>query len=97
MPRVAEELKLAYLLTGSDRPKIDRALHRLRERFGEDAIERLSARDATAEDAVAACNAMGLFATSGRLVLVDEVERSSARAYARTRRSRRRSRTRAMC
>jgi DNA polymerase-3 subunit delta len=85
LPRVAEELKLAYLLTGSDRPKIDRALHRLRERFGEDAIERLSARDATAEDAVAACNAMGLFAIGGRLVLVDEVERwkaADARAVA---------------
>jgi DNA polymerase-3 subunit delta len=75
---VADELKPAYLLTGSDRPKIDRALHRLRERFGEDAIERLSAREATGDDAVAACNAMGLFATGGRLVLVDEVERWKA-------------------
>jgi DNA polymerase III subunit delta len=78
LPRVADELKPAYLLTGSDRPKIERALRRLRERFGEDAIQRLSARDATGEDAVAACNAMGLFATGGRLVLVDEVERWKA-------------------
>jgi DNA polymerase III subunit delta len=78
LPHVADELKPAYLLTGSDRPKIDRALHRLRERFGEDAIERLSAREATGDDAVAACNAMGLFATGGRLVLVDEVERWKA-------------------
>jgi DNA polymerase III subunit delta len=78
LPRVADELKPAYLLTGSDRPKIERALRRLRERFGEDAIERLSARDATGEDAVAACNALGLFATGGRLVLVDEVERWKA-------------------
>jgi DNA polymerase-3 subunit delta len=78
LPRVAEELKPAYLLTGSDRPKIERALRRLRERFGEDAIERLSARDATGDDAVAACNAMGLFAAGGRLVLVDEVERWKA-------------------
>src|SRR3954452_3027335 len=75
---MADELKPAYLLTGSDRPKIDRALLRLRDRFGEDAIERLSARDATGDDAVAACNAMGLFATGGRLVLVDEVERWKA-------------------
>jgi len=75
---VAEELKPAYLLTGSDRPKIDRALHRLRSRFGEDAIERLSAREASGDDAVAACNAMGLFATGGRLVFVDEVERWKA-------------------
>jgi DNA polymerase-3 subunit delta len=75
---VADDLKPAYLLTGSDRPKIDRALHRLRDRFGDDAIERLSASGATGEDAVAACNAMGLFASTGRLVLVDEVERWKA-------------------
>ena len=74
---MADELKPAYLLTGSDRPKIDRALHRLRSRFGEE-IERLSARESSGEDAVAACNAMGLFATGGRLVLVDEVERWKA-------------------
>ncbi len=75
---MVDELKPAYLLTGSDRPKIDRALRRLRERFGEDAIERLTGREATGEDAVAACNAMGLFATGGRLVLVVEVERWKA-------------------
>jgi DNA polymerase III subunit delta len=75
---VAEELKPAYLLTGSDRPKIDRAVHRLRERFGDDSVERLSAEDASGEDTVAACNAMGLFATGGRLVLVDGVERWKA-------------------
>src|SRR4029079_11691197 len=74
-PCVAEELKAAYLLTGSDRPKIDRALRRLRDRFGEDSVERLTAQEASGEDAVAACNAMGLFAAGGRLVLVDEVER----------------------
>ena len=75
---MGDELKPAYLLTGSDRPKIERALRRLRERFGEDAIERLSARETTGDDAVAACNAMGLFAAGGRLVLVDEVERWKA-------------------
>jgi DNA polymerase III subunit delta len=78
LPSVADELKSAYLLTGSDRPKIERALHRLRERFGEDSVERLSAREASGDDAVAACNAMGLFAAGGRLVLVDEVERWKA-------------------
>jgi DNA polymerase III delta subunit len=51
LPRVADELKPAYLLTGSDRPKIERALRRLRERFAEDGIERLSARDATCDGA----------------------------------------------
>lgn len=78
MPCVAEELKAAYLLTGSDRPKVDRALRRLRDRFGEDSVERLSAQEASGEDAVAACNAMGLFAAGGRLVLVDAVERWKA-------------------
>ena len=74
---VADDLKAAYLLTGSDGPKVDRALHRLRERFDADAIERLSAREASGEDAVAACNAMDLFA-GARLVLVDEDERWKA-------------------
>ena len=78
MAGVAEELKPAYLLTGSDRPKIERAVHRLRDRFGDDAVERLSAEEASGDDAVAACNAMGLFATSGRLVLVEGVERWKA-------------------
>ena len=77
MPSVSVDLKAAYLLTGSDRPKIERALHRLREHFGEDSVERLSAREVSGEDAVAACNALGLFA-AGRLVLVDEVERWKA-------------------
>jgi DNA polymerase-3 subunit delta len=76
---VANELKPVYLLTGSDRPKISRALHRLRDRIGEDATEHLNARDATGEDVVAACNAMGLFVEEeGRLVIVDEVERWKA-------------------
>lgn len=74
----ATELKPAYLLSGSDRPKIARALRRLRDRIGEDATERLSARAVTGEDAVAACNALGLFVGSGRLVIVDEVERWKA-------------------
>ena len=78
MPAVAEELKPVYLLTGGDRPKIERAVHRLRERFGEDSVERLSAEEASGDDVVAACNAMGLFATSGRLVLVEGVERWKA-------------------
>jgi DNA polymerase-3 subunit delta len=76
---VASELKPVYLLTGTDRPKIARALHRLRERIGADATEHLNAREATGEDAVAACNAMGLFvADDGRLVIVEEVERWKA-------------------
>jgi len=82
---VTAELKPVYLLTGGDRPKIARALERLRDRFGAAAVEILSAADASGEDAVAACNALGLFATSGRLVLVHEVDRwrvGDARAVA---------------
>src|SRR5262245_3962292 len=60
---------------GSDRPKIERALRRLRDRFGEDSVERFSAQEVSGEDAVAACNAMGLFASDGKLVLVDGIER----------------------
>ncbi len=75
---MADELKSAYLLTGGDLPKIERAIRRLRERFGEDSVERLSAREASGEDAVAACNALGLFASEGRLVLVTEAERWKA-------------------
>ena len=71
---MAADLKPAYLLTGSDRPKIDRALARLRARFPTDAVERLSAATVRGEDAVAACNALGLFGESGRLVEVAEVE-----------------------
>jgi DNA polymerase-3 subunit delta len=72
------ELKPVYLLTGSDRPKIVRALRRLRDRIGDDAVEQLSAREISGAEAVAACNALGLFAGGGRLVVVDEVERWKA-------------------
>jgi DNA polymerase-3 subunit delta len=71
-----EPLLPVYLLTGSDRPKILRALARLRARFGDEAVEHLAADSATGADAVAACNALGLFAgdAGGRLILVDGVE-----------------------
>ena len=75
---VANELKPVYLLTGSDRPKIARALHRLRERIGEDATEHLDAHETSGEDAVAACNSLGLFVAEGRLVIVEDVDRWKA-------------------
>ena len=59
------ELLSVYLITGTDRPKVTRALRRLRDRVGEDATEHLSAHEASGEDVVAACNALGLFAASG--------------------------------
>jgi DNA polymerase III subunit delta len=75
---MATELKPVYLITGGDRPKIQRALRRLRDRIGEEATELLSANDASGEDAVAACNAMGLLGGGGRLVIVEDVERWKA-------------------
>jgi len=75
---VASELKPVYLLHGSDRPKITRAVRRLRERLGEDATEHLSAREISGADAVASCNSLGLFVGEGRLVIVDEAERWKA-------------------
>lgn len=72
---MAQNLKPAYLLVGGDGPKIARALERLRARVGDNNVEHLLAREAAGADAVAACNAMGLFAGGeGRLVLVSEVE-----------------------
>ena len=69
-----DELKPAYLIAGSDRPKVDRTVARLRARFDADATEVLSAADTNGEDAVAACNVMGLFGAGTRLVVVEGVE-----------------------
>lgn len=71
---MADELKPVYLLTGSDRPKIDRAVRRLRARFDESAYEQLSAFEAKGPDIVAACNSMGLFGGDDRLVLVTDID-----------------------
>jgi DNA polymerase III delta subunit len=73
---VAEgELRPIYLLAGGDRPKIRRALERLRARFGPESIETLAAEAVSGEEAVAACNSLGLFSgDGGRLVLVEGVE-----------------------
>ena len=71
------DLKPVYLLTGTDRPKVTRALHRLRDQFERDAVEFLSATDTPAADAVAACNSLGLFG-GARLVIVNDAERWKA-------------------
>jgi DNA polymerase-3 subunit delta len=68
------ELKPVYLIYGGDRPKIRVALERLRNHFEEGAVEVLTAGDHAAEDAVAACNALGLFGGERRLVIVEDVE-----------------------
>ena len=71
---MAQDLKPVYLLIGGDRPKIARAVERLRARFDPEAVEILSGEEVGGEDAVAACNALGLFAGGGRLVLVEGVD-----------------------
>jgi DNA polymerase III subunit delta len=68
------DLKAAYLITGTDRPKVTRAVRRLRDRIGDDATELLSALEASGEEIVASCNALGLFVSERRLVVVEHVE-----------------------
>jgi DNA polymerase III subunit delta len=72
------ELLSAYLIIGTDRPKVTRALRRLRDRVGDDATEHLSAHEDSGDDVAAACNAMGLFTVESRLVVVDSIERWKA-------------------
>ncbi len=71
----AAELQPVYLLTGTDRPKIGRALKRLRGRVGDEAIEQLDAPPASGDDAVSACNALGFFSAEARLVIVAGVDK----------------------
>lgn len=61
--------KPAYLIAGTDWPKIDAAAARLRGQFDEDSIEQITVGDEEAPDIVATCNALGLFGGE-RLVLV---------------------------
>jgi DNA polymerase III delta subunit len=68
------DLKPVYLLTGADRPKIQRAVERLKGHFDPASVEQLSAEEASGEEAVAACNALGLFGGGGRLVLVTSID-----------------------
>jgi len=74
----ATELKAVYLITGADRPKIQRALRRLRDRIGDDATELRTAHETSGDDAVAACNSLGLLGGGGRLVIVEDVDRWKA-------------------
>jgi len=65
--------KPVYLLTGSDRPKIDTALARLRGHFLAEATDIVGALDTSAEAAVALCNAGSLFGDA-RLVVVEDID-----------------------
>jgi DNA polymerase III subunit delta len=67
------ELKPVYLLSGSDRPKIETALARLRRHFVAEAVERVSALEVSGEAAVALCNAGSLFGDA-RLIVVEAVD-----------------------
>ena len=67
------DLKPVYLLTGSDRPKVETALGRLRRHFEPEAVELVSAQDVPGEEAVALCNVGSLFGDA-RLVVVEGVD-----------------------
>ncbi len=69
----APALKPVYLLSGSDRPKIETALVRLRRHFQAEAIETVSAQEASGADAIALCNAGSLFGDQ-RLVVIEGVD-----------------------
>jgi DNA polymerase-3 subunit delta len=71
---MASELRPVYLIAGSDRPKVELAVRRLRRHFAADATELLLAAETSGEAAAASCNALGLFAAGGRLVVVEGVE-----------------------
>ena len=68
------ELKSAYLIYGTNRPLVEKAVKRMRDRYTPEAVERLQASETSGEEAVAACNAGGLFASGGRAVIVAGVE-----------------------
>jgi DNA polymerase-3 subunit delta len=64
-----------YLITGTDRPKVETALVRLRRHFEGEAVERVSAQEATGPDVVALCNSASLLGDR-RLVIVEGVDGS---------------------
>src|SRR6185503_12364864 len=67
------DLKPVYLLTGSDRPKIETALARLRRHFLSEAVELVTAQDVSGPDAAALCNVGSLFGDA-RLVVIEGVD-----------------------
>ena len=66
-------LKPAYLISGSDRPKVETAVQRLRARFVPESVEIVSALEASGADVVNLCNSGSLFGDA-RLVVVTEVD-----------------------
>jgi len=66
-------LKPVYLITGSDRPKVETAVQRLRARFLDEATEIVTALETSGAEGVNLCNSGSLFGDA-RLVLVNEVD-----------------------
>ena len=66
-------LKPAYLISGSDRPKVETAVQRLRAHFVPESVEIVSALEASGADVVTLCNSGSLFGDA-RLVVVTEVD-----------------------
>ena len=62
-----------YLLSGTDRGKIRRAVDRLRDRFAADAVDMLSALDAEPDAVAGSCRQQGLFVEQ-RLVVVENID-----------------------
>jgi DNA polymerase-3 subunit delta len=67
------DLEPVYLIVGTDRPKVETAVSRLRRHFEPESIEHVSATDTTGAEVVALCNAGSLFGGS-RLVIADDVD-----------------------
>ena len=67
------DLQPVYLITGSDRPKVEVALHRLRRHFDDQSVDRYDASTTDGPTIVQACNAGTLFGDA-RLVIVDEID-----------------------
>jgi DNA polymerase-3 subunit delta len=65
--------KPVYLITGSDRPKVDTALARLRRHFEAESIEIVTALETSGAETVGLCNAGSLFGDA-RLVVVTDVD-----------------------
>jgi DNA polymerase III subunit delta len=65
--------KPVYLITGSDRPKVDTALARLRGHFEAESIETVTAMETSGDEAAGLCNAGSLFGDA-RLVVVTDVD-----------------------
>jgi len=63
--------KPVYLITGSDRPKVETAIIRLRSHFEAESIETVSALDTSGDEAVGLCNAGSLFGDARLIVVVD--------------------------